>query len=1026
MEEALFNEALATALEEPDIAAAIETLAGNADPATITWKLEQAVRGNAAEIELAAREEQARLEACEAELAAALDRAIAQEIARYPHRSLPHARLSALAAEDAGRAPKRRPRLRRRPKELAERLADDLARAPTDAHRRNVLDRIEMEIRRIEGNARDEVLERPSRWPEVAAAQVEVAAARAAVRRSLRQRGVLPFCRGWLNQRLKDHDERRLSLTLEATSAPGLSELPNPEHEVPTPDGRHLTRLLGQLPGGSIGVSGPRGSGKTTLLRAFHQGRRRIGGRAPGLGAMVAAPVEYLPRDFVLHLFERLCLAAGAEPDPAPPPPLDTERARRVSVVGYAVAILGFAGAVAGAVLLIEEAQAEGLSRTDQLTLLATGLLVGVYVLSARPAIRSRGGVLAVAVVAAAIAIVFVDDAPGWPDWLWILIGVGWLGAHVAVAAVQSREFLVPYEASTFVQVVCFEAGAIALAGVLGVDIGDRALAGGAVLLAGTAVAGTAAGVDPFERLMPGWGWWPGRLLDSAVFLAGALAQTVGLALLAFDLEASDELVLGLALLGGGLWWIELSRRYHRHVSAETAGATSPDETTVVAESAPERDRPAAPVEALEEVLRNLAASLNEPGYGVRENIENARALLRRWRVAGGELDQTELDERLNAVFQGVDLDSEFRDPIIQARRELERRKERRNAWRIAATSRLRRIQYQQTLSSTWSGRIGVTKPLVAEASRGGGATSAELPLTLPQIVGELRDFLTVIAAEEPVIVAIDELDKMASVEAAERFLNEIKAIFGVSNCYFLVSVSEEAVASFERRGLPFRDVVDSSFDEVLRVGYLSLEDADALLAKRVLLLPLPFVALCHALSGGLARDLIRTARALFDLREARGSAELGFLARELVRIELKAKRDGTVTAIRSLADTLDVTQLLCWLAAAPIDDVSIAPLVDRPAPAAGPDATPALQRLLHEFVGYWYFCVTLVDVFDHLTFEQLQAERGRGLDAFAGARQSFTIDPALAWAQVSAIRETWGLDALKENGVAALPQRVV
>ena len=89
MEEALFNEALATALEEPDIAAAIETLAGNTDPATIRWELERAVRENAAEIELAAREEQARLEAAEAEREAALDRAIAQEVARYPHRSQP-------------------------------------------------------------------------------------------------------------------------------------------------------------------------------------------------------------------------------------------------------------------------------------------------------------------------------------------------------------------------------------------------------------------------------------------------------------------------------------------------------------------------------------------------------------------------------------------------------------------------------------------------------------------------------------------------------------------------------------------------------------------------------------------------------------------------------------------------------------------------------------------------------------------------------------------------------------------------
>jgi hypothetical protein len=72
------------------------------------------------------------------------------------------------------------------------------------------------------------------------------------------------------------------------------------------------------------------------------------------------------------------------------------------------------------------------------------------------------------------------------------------------------------------------------------------------------------------------------------------------------------------------------------------------------------------------------------------------------------------------------------------------------------------------------------------------------------------------------------------------------------------------------------------------------LDDAEKLLAKRVVLLPKPFAALGHALSGGLARDLIRTARALFDLREPTEQAGMAELAPALVRAELKGKRDGT------------------------------------------------------------------------------------------------------------------------------------
>src|SRR5439155_21212139 len=78
---------------------------------------------------------------------------------------------------------------------------------------------------------------------------------------------------------------------------------------------------------------------------------------------------------------------------------------------------------------------------------------------------------------------------------------------------------------------------------------------------------------------------------------------------------------------------------------------------------------------------------------------------------------------------------------------------------------------------------------------------------------------------------------------------------------YFLVSVSDEALTSFERRGLPLRDVFDSSFDEIIRVEPLRYEDSRRLLYRRVVGLTEPYIALCHCLSGGLARDLIRAAR---------------------------------------------------------------------------------------------------------------------------------------------------------------------
>ena len=58
-------------------------------------------------------------------------------------------------------------------------------------------------------------------------------------------------------------------------------------------------------------------------------------------------------------------------------------------------------------------------------------------------------------------------------------------------------------------------------------------------------------------------------------------------------------------------------------------------------------------------------------------------------------------------------------------------------------------------------------------------------------------------------------------------------------------------MASFERRGLPFRDVFDSSFDEIIKVPYLGFDDVKRMLARRVLGLPAPFAGLCYCLSGG-------------------------------------------------------------------------------------------------------------------------------------------------------------------------------
>src|SRR5439155_19935096 len=141
----------------------------------------------------------------------------------------------------------------------------------------------------------------------------------------------------------------------------------------------------------------------------------------------------------------------------------------------------------------------------------------------------------------------------------------------------------------------------------------------------------------------------------------------------------------------------------------------------------------------------------------------------------------------------------------------------------------------------------------------------ARQPMTYPEIIAELRDFLAGAAsilgtwhadsAATPVVVVVDELDKISSADQAERFVNELKALFGTEGCHFVLSVSEDALASYERRGFSVRDAFDSAFDDIVRVGYLPLPESRRLLSTPLLGRAEPFVCLCHCFSGGLPRD---------------------------------------------------------------------------------------------------------------------------------------------------------------------------
>ena len=371
----------------------------------------------------------------------------------------------------------------------------------------------------------------------------------------------------------------------------------------------------------------------------------------------------------------------------------------------------------------------------------------------------------------------------------------------------------------------------------------------------------------------------------------------------------------------------------------------------------------------------------------------------------------------------------------------------------VTARRHLARVRYLQTHTSGWSGAL--RHPGGSRAQRSGSTSRAEQPLSYPEIVDEFRTFAREVAADvhrngDRVFIGIDELDKIGSAEQAEHFLNEIKGIFGIPHLYFVVSVSDDALTAFDRRGLPLRDAFDSSFDEIIHVGPLGYEESRRLLYRRVIGLTEPYVALCYCLAGGLARDLIRAARHVvrtaagltankssslaldtgvfgldvsFSYLLLRGEtasqpSTLGAISAAIVREELRRKVRAVTHVVSNVApgqaaelqDTLyEITRRLA------LGEPAIK-IVDLAA-KAGQHEPSAVAGLRLDFAAYAYYCATLQEVFtDCLGNEQMieatsaSAQPG-SFDSLAAARYAFTLDTQLAWRSITQFRQAWFLE---------------
>jgi hypothetical protein len=319
-------------------------------------------------------------------------------------------------------------------------------------------------------------------------------------------------------------------------------------------------------------------------------------------------------------------------------------------------------------------------------------------------------------------------------------------------------------------------------------------------------------------------------------------------------------------------------------------------------------------------------------------------------------------------------------------------------------------------------------------------ASLSTIPPNYPELVAEFREILTRIAAEyavrrERVVIAIDEVDRLGSEAQARDFLSEIKAIFGVPHVHYLVSVAEEVGAAFVRRGLPHRDVTDSSFDDIFHVQPATLEESTQLLGKRANRLGRPYVMLAHALSGGIPRDLIRYARRMAHVGD-KTELEMIVISRRLILEELAETLAGFRTLLSKLPWTQDngsilgsfrgISGLLRKPCSCGVLDYALEDFAFHP-PTSTDSLSDDARQLIDEASAYAYFSLTLLSIFgtDGLGRRTEEASDNRPYGApetLGEARQELAVSPYSARPLITEIRKAWGLhNQPRPSGTSAL-----
>jgi streptogramin lyase len=169
--------------------------------------------------------------------------------------------------------------------------------------------------------------------------------------------------------------------------------------------------------------------------------------------------------------------------------------------------------------------------------------------------------------------------------------------------------------------------------------------------------------------------------------------------------------------------------------------------------------------------------------------------------------------------------------------------------------------QYSAKLSATGEAQYSPKLPLIGfTLKRSRSRELTERPLTLSGMTNRLRALIadSALILPGPVLILIDELDKMSDTDRVKQLLRDIKGLFEVPMVTVFVSISEEAARSLALGPVRGRDEFNSSFYAVVHFGELRRYQCAELLSKRHWVPTDEVLDLLVVASGGLPRDFVR------------------------------------------------------------------------------------------------------------------------------------------------------------------------